>query len=387
MTNPSNNDWRLAGAFGIDPDPTNPSVQETMFQGIGFPLRPVDGTPPTASPEIDNSAVAQGSPMQWMGAWNSGIYYPKGAFVRDGTVAAVANKLTLEKPAPVPDPADPETTGLPDPWVGVTTQSNTFPIESGQIYTFSQDGWIKELKVYAPEVTADTHYRVVVVDLTDPDSPVTTVIDNPRVVEDEWSVVAFFDAVVKAGNVLGISLNALNSSASTNIAGDWRYSGPSQTGAPPLREWTQDNQRTSFRISKEDFSGANRSAELESVTIDSIISVEQVTNAANTVKYIVTEVKDDITFMSYSVTLQSETGIIGTATICTIDIDVPVPLPTEYAEETSVWGAPPSWASAVAGFLYFGGAVQAVPITNAYGVDILFEPASVSEDWDIVSST
>lgn len=357
-----------------------------MLQGIGFPLRPIDNVPFTESPEIPNDVIAEGLPMQWMGNWESGKYYPRGAFVRDGEFTCVANKLTLDKPAPIPDPSDPATLGLPDPWVGVTVQSNTSVVVSGQTYTFSQSGWIKELKVWAPELTANTNYRIVIIDSTDPDNPTTTVIEEPVLTEDEWRVISLLDLLIPAGTVLSISLDALNSGADTNISGGWRYNGPSQAPtAPPAEGWTQDNQRTSFRIDKFDLDSVDRGTELEGVIVDSIIGVVETDNVGNTVGYRVTSVTDNTTFMTYGVVLQSETGAITTGAVCTIDIDIPIPLPTEYAEETLVWGTPPSWASSVEGFLFFNGVDQAVPTTNAYGVDILFEPAEISEDWDIVS--
>ena len=65
----SNNHFRIAGAFGLNPDldPTDPSLQEVMTQDIGFPLRPISGTPATDTPQIADGVIATGSPLQWMG--------------------------------------------------------------------------------------------------------------------------------------------------------------------------------------------------------------------------------------------------------------------------------------------------------------------------------
>ena len=368
-----------------DRDPTSGSIEEVMLQGIGFALRPISTVPLTATPPIDDGVISEGFPMQWMGDWNQGLYYPQGAFVRDGDVTAVANKLTLEKPAPVTDPADPESYGLPT--YTPTTESNVSVVVSGNTYTFAQDGWVKELRIWVTDLTATTNYRILIVDLTDPTSPVTTTIEEPVLTADAWKIIALLNKTITAGSVFRISIDALNTGADTNISGGWAYQGPTQAGAPFLQNWTQDNQRTSFRIDKTDLDGTDRSTELEGVIPETSISVVETANVGNTVSYRVATVVDSGTFMTFGVVLQTETGIITTGAVCTLDIDIPIALATEYAQELLVWGTPPSWATSVEGFLEYDGVDQGVPTTNAYGVDILFEPASVSEDWDIVSFT
>ncbi len=385
---PTHNVFRIAGALGISPNPTEDGGQEeVILQGIGFPLRPISGVPSPETPPLGNDLIAEGVPTQWMGNWQGGKYYPAGAFVRDGTVTAICVVgLTLEKPEPIPDPGDPESTGLPDPWVGASTESNTSVVVSGQTYTFSQSGWIKELKIYATELTGNTNYRIIIANVTDPESIVTSIIDDPLLTEDAWRVVSFLNSLILPGTKLSISIDALNSGADTNISGGWQYNGPTQPpAAPPVSNWTQDNQRTSFRIDKTDLDLTDRGTELEGVIPETLISVVETANVGNTVTYRVTSVTDSGAFMTYGVVLQDETGDIGVGTVCTLDIDIPIALPTEYAEETLVWGTPPSWASTVEGFLLFDGVDQVVPTTNAYGVDILFEPAEISTDWDIVS--
>lgn len=385
MPEPSNNDFRIAGAMGIDPNPTDSATQEVLTQGLGFPLRPISGVPLKGTPDIED-LVAVGVPMQWMGDWDEGKIYPRGAYLRDGDFTLVANKPTLEKPAPVPDPNDPESTGLPDPWVGAFQQANTSVVVSGQTYTFSQAGWIKELKVYVTELSATTNYRIVILDTTNPETPVTRVIDDPILVENEWKVISLLNLALGAGTVLTISIDALNSGSDTSVDGGWIYQGSTQTGAPPPQNWTVDNQRSTFRIDKTDLDGTDRGTELEGVIPETTIAVVQTDNTGLTSAFRVNSVIDQGTYMEYIVVLQAETGGgVQAGAVTTVEIDIPISLATEYAEETAVWGTPPSWASSVSGFLAFDGVDQGVPTTNAYGVDILFQPASISEDWDIVS--
>ena len=389
MAKPSNSVFRLTGALGVDPDPTDSNVEEVIFQGIGFPLRPVSGVPRTITPDLPEDLVAIGNPVQWMGDWIEGKYYPSGSFVRDGNWTGIANALTLEKPAPVPDLADPATTGLADPWAGVGTQNDVSQVIGGQVYTFSKNGWIKELKCWVPEITANTSYRIVIVktDVNDPDNPITSIVHHPALSAGGWQIVSLPNSIILAGDILRVQLESLNSSASTNISGGWIYGGPTQPPtAPAATEWTQDSQRTSFRIDKFDLDGTDRSTELEGVIPDSVISAVQTDNVVNSIAYRVKTVTDSGTFMTFEVVIQSETGVIVKGATCTLDIDIPIPLATQYGEEVGGWSALPNWASSVEGFLKYDGVDQGAAVTNAYGVDILFEPAEVSADWDLITT-
>ena len=205
------------GDTQIEPD------QQVMHQGIGFPLRPVDNVGRTTTPPLDDS-VALGDPMQWMGIWQAGFYYPKGSYVRDGLYGAVANVLTLAKPAPVdtgaPSFITPSFTPTQSAFLGV--------VRSGYDITFTESGFIKELRVWAPELNADTTYRVYAIDITDPDSPVTTTFFDPVLIEDAWATVALLDGIVVAGSRLLIVLDVLNSGSGTQVVGGWT-AGPDKT--------------------------------------------------------------------------------------------------------------------------------------------------------------
>jgi len=62
---------------------------------------------------------------------------------------------------------------------------------------------------------------------------------------------------------------------------------------------------------------------------------------------------------------------------------VPIPQPTEYAEELAGL-ANPAWAT-VAPILEFNGVGQSPAADTAFGVDIEAEITNFSEDWDVVS--
>ena len=385
MSAPSNSEFRISGALGIDPNPIEQN-QEVLTQGLGFPLRPISGVPLTDTPEIAPGVVAEGVPMQWMGNWEEGKYYPEGAFVRDGEWTMIANKITLDKPAPVDDGLPTFSVDWVTPGPPPTVQTDASVVHSTHTYTFVEGGYLRGLRAWVSELSVNTHYRVIVVNITDPDAPITNIFEDPILVEDDWAIVALVDTVVPIGTILEVTLDSLNSGADTNVSGGWRYSGPSQPpAAPPAQGWTQDNQRTSFRIDKVDLDGTDRSTELESVIVDSDIGVVETANVAHTVSYRVTSVTDSGLFMTYGVVLQDETGGgPDSGSVCTLDINIPIPLPTEYVEEAAYWPANnPTWAT-VTSKLTYNGVDQGVS-DSAFGVDLEFQPAIASEDWDIVT--
>ena len=153
----ANNLYRLSGGLGLE-EPIIPGDQ-VMLQGIGFPLRPVDNVIPEGAPDLDD-IVAKGIFMSWMGNWEQGLIYPKGAQVRDGTFIMLSNTQTFERAAPQPDGV--ASFGLPAYAPEAIDPSNVSSIECGHTYTFTDEGWIKQLRVWVPALsTSDVGYRVV----------------------------------------------------------------------------------------------------------------------------------------------------------------------------------------------------------------------------------
>jgi hypothetical protein len=384
MTRPSNNDFRIAGAFGISPDPTNSNIEEVMTQGIGFPLRPISGVPLTITPELPPDALTKGVPVQWMGGWRSGAFYPQGAFVADGLWTAIATKLTLDNPAPIPDPTDPPTFGLPS--YTPATQSDESVVLSTNTAIFSKDGWAKELRVWVPAVGAGISYLVAVTNITDPENPIFTTISLPALNAGQWTDIGQLNKAIKTGDEYLFQLESINSASSSTINGQWTFLGTDQAGAPDTGEWSINEEQNVFRINRIDFNGGDRTFELENVLPTSVISVVQTDNSQNTYEYRVDIVDIKTSYVEYNVTLL-EIGNSGPVedSLTTIDIVVPNASATQYSEEVGGFTVAPNWASSIQGRLSFNGVDQGVPTSNAYGLDILFEPAIVSTDWDIVS--
>jgi len=80
-------------------------------------------------------------------------------------------------------------------------------------------------------------------------------------------------------------------------------------------------------------------------------------------------------------------GEPGQGAATTLDVSVPVLDLTKYSEALNYWGIGtlPDWGT-VTGYLALAGVVQSVD-NNAYGVDIEFQEAYVSPDWEFLATS
>lgn len=320
----------------------------------------------------------------WAGAWLSNQTYRKDAIVLDGGYLMVANKETEQRPAPVP------IGDLGYTYEVVPTfsdQSHVGVVQSGGIFTFTRSGWISRVLAYVPVVDPNVNYRILAADITDPGAPVYLTIQNPVVIEDGWAVVALGDRIVGPGTVFKIVLEAINSSATTDITGAWTYTGPSNA-APATSSWNENNTSTVVRISKTDLAVGDRTADLLSITAGSRLAFAMTSSPLTNYKeYIVSEnPTDEGDFIQYVVTLAADVGTIPVGQSCDFTGAIPVAAATLYSEEIDYWltNPQPDFVT-VEGVLALDGVEQAGKGNSAFGIAFDFQSASVSEDWDFMA--
>lgn len=319
--------------------------------------------------------------MNWRNTWIEGSY-KQGDTVRDGEWTMWANKDTVDRPAPQPN-------GNPLYTLGDTPAfselSVTNVVYSGQTYTFTESGWLKTIRVWIPELTSDTNYRFIIADITDPINPIIRVIEEPVLQENAWSVIAIGESVVSAGTVLRVYIDALNSGSSTNVSGGWGYDGTG-TVDPASQRWSRAANNVTIQISKTDLDSVDRTTELLGITANTTLRFVDTVAPENNWEFRATGDAVDIgTSVQVPVTVVGANGTIGIGDACTVDIDIPIAQPTKYSEIIDQWLVQPSFAT-VEGYLEIGGVPSVVP-NNAYGVDIQFQPAYVSPDWDFVATS
>ena len=378
--------FRLSG--GVTPEYTVEEARESGIQvipqGIGYQDVPVSNTPPEGTGDIlDDETVATGAFMQFMSdGWIAGKLHPRGSVVTDGEWTMVANALTLDSPFPVP--AGDNEFGT-EPWTPVT-QNDSSVVYSGHRYTITGPCWARELNVYVTQLTVDTNYRIVIVSQIPGKTPITSILENPILTAGAWKTVALLNQLLPTGTEILVYIDALNSGADNEVTGGWSYAGQDNVAAPPRGGWNQNNARTIVRIDKFDLDGTDRASELEGIGVNSTLVFADTNNPAAFDQYRVRSEPpvDQGTYWEYEVVLQEqgEGGVpIGTTTMTAT---IPIPQPTEYAEEV---GAVPTYSGppvTAVGFLQFDGVDQG-GAGNKYGIDVQFETTDYSEDWSILA--
>ena len=376
--------FRLSG--GVTPEYTVEEMRssgvQVIPQGIGFPDAPVSNVPSEELDDVLNSdSVATGLFMSWMGPWVEGLFYPRGSVVAGDGWQMVANTLTLEYPFPQSNGAP--SYGLPS--FTPATQNSESTVASGHKYTFSTSGWLTSLRVWVPATGGNINYRVLIVDVTDPAVPVTSVIEDPTLTAGQWTNLAFGQRLVPSGTILNIVVEALNSGGDTIVTGGWAFLGNS-SGQPSGSGWNKASNNTSIRSDRRDLDRVDRYTELLGIVQGSTMQYVQTSDPDRSVTWRVNSTTDFGNYVGWGVTLIAE-GPAGQPTVSlpsTLTATIPVAQPTEYSEQAGSVPTP-TWAT-VTGILLFDG-VDQTGDTNSYGTDVQFQPGAISADWDAVSFT
>jgi len=335
--------------------------------------------------EIDAS-IADGAAtrMRWMGAWQVNDTYEQFDVVTDGKWLMIANKQTVERPAPLPL-GDPKTEFL-DP---ATFVEGSFigQVISGHDYVFSKPGFLEKIEVYLPEITGSETYEVYIVDRRDELNPVFSSLSVGAPLEGQWHTIAVGSLAVNAGSSISVYIVALNSSSSSQFSGYWNFAQQSNTYFPLAGELSWNLPNTFLRVNETDGNAASRVTELDTVVPGTHIEIRSQNTPTTQITYNVTAILDAGDYREFTVTLVSQTGVMDADEPCDVTFDVPVAGLTKYSEDANHWPTQgqPDYCT-VAGYLEEDGVVVAGSENNAYGVRTTFQEYSVSDDWDFMSS-
>jgi len=319
------------------------------------------------------------SGVVWKNDQIEGDTYDKNDWARRNSWMGVANSQTK-------DLLDPQNTGLPSNAVDLdaqfTSNSDTSVIKMVHKFTIEKDGYLKSVSVKIPEWNLDSISRISLINIT---NGTTEVINNPILSSDNWIKLVVGNNPIKSGALLEMWFEFYNSSELNRIIGGWFSN--NGTGYPESQQFNIDNlsNPTVIEVSHTDLDSVSRTAELDGVISGSIININETGDIARNVDVKVNSV--DLTSgvsTKYNVTLISNgSKNIRDGKNCTINIDVPITQPSIYSGIVNYYPTnKPTWAS-VTSELYFGGVLQGVPNGNAYGINLEFQEAEFSNDWDI----
>jgi len=318
--------------------------------------------------------------MQWQGIWVDGTYNANDV-VRDGDWTMIANVTTTDRAAPQPI-GEPDTQPSADT-IWLVNASHTGIVQTRHKFTTTEPGWLQSLRIRTAFWDSDVYTRITLVNNT---NNTATIIDNPILTNDDWTLLRIDNIPVVAATDFEIWYEYYNSSDAAGVDGGW--TSVSGTGTPTNKKFTIDNLTTPtvIEISHTDLDDLDRSTELDGIVVNSIIHINETADAKRSIEVNVDAI--DITApdsTKYTVSLiQNGTNDIRDDKTCTIRIDIPITQPSVFNYNADLWlNFPPSWAT-VTSELYFDGVLQA-DTNDAYGIEVIFQEASVSTDWDLLA--
>jgi len=313
--------------------------------------------------------------------FNGETYYPQDVVYGEGWTMS-ARRKTIEYPFPVATDSE---TKVPDgspPWL----DSNYVGIVgSGHKYSFTHGGLLGGLKVWPSEVSANYRYNVILIETTDPVTPFIRVIPLPTLFADQWNIVILTEQVVQAGDEYIIYIEAYNSTSSVIWQYLWAFSGDDNNNPPVSGFWNKNTQNNILRINKDDGDAINHNLELQ-VIVNTIFTITSLGNPDSYYEFrVMTPYIDSGAYYTYEVVLiSSGEGGPQSGVSCQIRSEQPVFDNTVYVSDAGHWPANnPSFAT-VEGYLIKDGVVQP-DTTSAFGLQISFTPAQVSNDWEYIS--
>lgn len=314
--------------------------------------------------------------VRWMGIWLSQAYV-KNDMVKDGDWTAIANKATTDRPAPQPD-GPPENS-----MVGVFTQSSDISIiKMVHEYTIAQDGFVESLAINPAFWDFNVVTKITTVNIG---SGETTIYLNPLMVAGEWNILRRTSIPMAIGTVFRVEFEYYNTTPASDIRGDW--TAKVGVGAPLVGEINIDNVTvpTSLVYSNTDSDAVDRTVELQGVAVNSILLITESGDINRFLHVKVTAIDiSQPTYTTYTVSLIDVGNNIRNNKAVASVIDVPISQPSEYNVSTNYYLGDPIDFATITSELYYDGVLQPNG-DDAYGINIGFQKADVSPDWDLVA--
>jgi len=316
----------------------------------------------------------------WKKEQIEGLTYVKNDWAYLGTWQGVANKTTT-------DLLEPQLVGIPSYSILdsdiMSEASDTSVVKTVHKFTLTEKGFAQRLEFHVPFFDLDSIARVTMINRT---TGVAEALSNIILKSNEWVTVSVNSVPFGIGTQLEFWLEYYNTNSVANIIGKWKSN--IGTGAPSGGKFNINNASnpTILEINHTDDDGGNRQVELDGVVVSSIITITETGDSKRNVTVEVTAIDTtDPSSTKYTTSLISNGDKdIRDNKVCTINIDTPLTKPSKYSIIPDYYNTNnPDWAN-ITSELYFDGVLQAVSNTNAYGIRVLFQKASTSDDWDLL---
>ncbi len=318
------------------------------------------------------------SPMNWAGYYDGGCYQAGDVLLDEGWLA-IANKNTCDRPAP--QPSGPERSEWEqDPAAPFITVSETDEnvVITGHRYTDTVDvsGWVREIWFYATEASPDIFYDFFLV--VDPlsENPVSRSLGEFEFDRVGWQLISVGDLLLVPGEQFDLvaAIKFQGEAGSSTFTHTWQYKQQNGSPDPTSGEVWHESSGQTMRFSRDDKNGNNRGADLDQVKAGDRISV-------GGAEYSVTEVVGTGGVYEFDVTPRSRVSDNEYNIQFTIFAAGTIPHP-QITDHYS--GDTPKGFKVTGTGTYPANVVED---NNSYGFDVVFQPASVSDDWDIMAAS
>ena len=301
----------------------------------------------------------------WKNEWSPQEYL-ENQMVRDGDWTMIANTTTTDR-------AGPQLIGAPvDAFNGTLVDSDAAAnqVIFGTRYTPATSGYVNSYRIYA--ITGFTYTVALIKDPLG--SPVYSDLVEFVADADGWVVLSITPALIVVGAVFDIIARVSNDNlVPITFNGDWNYTTPQNAGAPNAGGIIHaDKALDVLSVSTTDDNAGDRRSDLLTLTLgDKII--------AGGVTWTIQAVVDNTTYFNFTVspTSQIADGVQDFIFEAPPSSLLPTNSDANYYAATNTQG-----------LLGIDVAyVDIVPNDNAYGVDINYQDATISPDWDVVATS
>lgn len=324
----------------------------------------------------------------WNGSWAASEYHYHDVVRDDGWLMVCVNPDgTTDRAAPTP--TGPPEWALEDaqPWDADGGAPATV-VYTGHTYTFKEAGYFRGARIWVPELSDTTNYSIVSIRNPNSANPILTRIPEPVLNEDSWTIIAATTELVLPGEELLIYIDAYNQDDTSGFSDGWNRSPNTNAIADPgVAGWHTNNATTQVAINEQSL-GDSYATQLSGVGAGARIEVVQANDATKNMVWIVNGAGQDYgTYWHFGLVTYDGSGPNGEPDVgapCTVTVIIPSPETTKYKQDLSYWATnEPAWAD-IEGFKEYNGVPQAGNESNAFGIDINFEPLSKSDDWEVV---
>jgi hypothetical protein len=314
--------------------------------------------------------------VRWVQPYATGNAYEKNDMVLDDGWTMIANKDTSERASPQPIGVadwvvDPDVPG----WMEQEPLGTL--VVSGNTFTAGIDGYISGYRVYISEIGPETYYRGAIEIKYPGGDPQSETSETFQPTSIGWIEINSPTRIIPTGTVITALLEHENRASSITEVASWNYTSSNQDAVVLTGEAHRRLSRTYV-----DFNKVPATPFVPgTVDLDSVVAGTHITTALS--DWTVVGISDLGSYYRYEIT-GGGNPVDGLVEFSFIIPSADVPQP--YWENVGYWAANPPPSGTGEGFLSLSGGANTGAL-NAYGTDVLVQPAAISEDWDVVAAS